>query len=102
MKSAISSFSDNIKKNKDEGTVEKIIDSLVYVKGFKRVRIFEEVVFEDGSKGYIFSIDRDHSICLLTNQTQIKKGNSVLINDKSVKINQREGLRGKIINTFDI
>lgn len=102
MKSAISYFSDNIKKNKDEGTVEKIIDSLVYVKGFKRVRIFEEVVFEDGSKGYIFSIDRDHSICLLTNQTQIKKGMAVSRSDKLVGINLGEGLRGKIINPFGL
>jgi F-type H+-transporting ATPase subunit alpha len=100
MKSAIYSYSENIKRTKEEGVVEKIIDSLLYVGGFKKVRIFEEVIFEDGSKGFVFSIDRDHCICLLTTQTQANKGLKVSRSDRLVGINLGEGLKGKLINPF--
>lgn len=100
MKSAIYSYSDNIKRTKEEAVVEKIIDSLVYLKGFKHVRVFEEIIFEDGSRGYIFSIDRDHAICLLTSQIQIKKGMKASRSERLVGINLGDGLKGKIINPF--
>ena len=102
MKSAIYSFTDNIKRTKEEGVVEKIIDSLLYIKGFEKARVFEEVIFEDGSKGFIFSIDRDHCICLLTNQIQAKKGLKVSRSDRLVGINLGVGLQGKIINPFGL
>ena len=100
MKSAIYSYSDNLSRTKEEAVVEKIIDSLVYLKGFEKVRVFEEIVFEEGSKGYIFSIDRDHAICLLTTQSQIKKGVKASRSDRLVGINLGESLKGKMINPF--
>lgn len=100
MKSAIYSFSENIKRTKEEGVVEKIIDSLLYVKGLNGVRIFEEVIFENGGRGFVFSIDRDHSICLLTSQSEVKKGLKVSRSDSLVGINLGESLKGKIINPF--
>jgi F-type H+-transporting ATPase subunit alpha len=102
MKSAIHSYHENIKKTKDEGFVEKIIDSLLYIRGFTKARIFEEVIFEDGNRGFIFSIDRDHCICLLTSQAKIKNGIKVSRSDRLVGIDLGEGLGGKIINPFGI
>lgn len=94
------SFEANIKKNKDEGFVEKFIDSLIYVNGLEEARVFEEVILEDGSEGYVFSIDRDHVICLLTTSKIIKKGTRVSRSDKLVEIRLGEGLKGKVINPF--
>jgi F-type H+-transporting ATPase subunit alpha len=102
MKSAIYSFEDNLKRTKEEGIVEKIIDSLLYVKGFIKARVFEEVIFENGGKGFIFSIDRDHCICLLTSQSEIKKGLKASRSDRLVGINLGENLKGKIINPFGV
>lgn len=102
MKSAVYSYSENLKKNKDEGEVEKIIDSLVYIRGFNKIRIFEEIIFETGEKGFVFSIDRDHCVTLLTNQSQIKKGLKVSRSDRLVGINLGDGLFGKIINPFGV
>jgi F-type H+-transporting ATPase subunit alpha len=102
MKSAIYSFEENLKRTKDKGVVEKIIDSLLYVSGFEKARVFEEIIFEEGSKGFIFSFDRDHCICLLTSQSVIKKGTKVSRSDRLVGINLGENLKGKIINPFGI
>lgn len=97
-----SSFEKNIKTNKDEGFVEKIVDSLIYVNGLNHARVFEEIITEDGSFGFVFSIDRDHVICLITTPVIIKKGAKVSRSDKLVEVQLGESLKGKIVNPFGI
>jgi F-type H+-transporting ATPase subunit alpha len=94
------SFESNLKNNGDEGFVEKIVDSLIYVNGLNHARVFEEIILEDGSKGYVFSIDRDHAVCLLTVPVIVKKGAKVSRSDKLVEVRLGEGLKGKVINPF--
>jgi len=60
----ISPFEENLNKTQEEGVVEKIIDSLIYIEGLPNARVFEEILTEEGAKGFVFSVDRDHIICL--------------------------------------
>lgn len=94
----LNTFDKNIKKIKDSGFIEKIVESLIYVNGLDGARVYEEVIIEDGSKGYVFSIDRDHVICLLTSHNTVKKGMKVSRSGELVGVWLGENLRGKVIN----
>jgi F-type H+-transporting ATPase subunit alpha len=96
------SFEYNLKHTKDEGFVEKIVDSLLYVNGLNHARVFEEIILEDGSKGFVFSIDRDHVVCLLTSHVSVSKGVKVSRSNKLVEVSLGDGLKGKVVNPFGI
>jgi F-type H+-transporting ATPase subunit alpha len=99
-KPALNTFEEYSKKFSEIGVVEKIIDSLVYIKGLEKSRIFELVVFEDGSKGYVFTIDRDHVVILLISQSKVKRGLKVARSGTLVGILLGKGLLGHIVNPF--
>jgi len=99
-KPALKTFEECSNKFPELGVVEKIIDSLVYIKGLEKSRIFESVIFEDNSKGYVFTIDRDHVVVLMISQTKVKKGLKVARCGGLVGINLGKGLLGHIINPF--
>jgi len=99
-KPALNTFEECSNKYPNFGVVEKIIDSLVYIKGLEESRIFESVIFEDNSKGYVFTIDRDHVVVLLISQSKVKKGLKVARCGGLVGIHLGKGLLGHIINPF--
>ena len=96
----ISPFEENLNKTQEEGTVEKIIDSLIYIEGLPNARVFEEILTEEGAKGFVFSVDRDHIICLLTSSHKPKKGSKVVRTDELVKVRLGSGLLGHVIDPY--
>ncbi len=96
----ISPFEENLNKTQEEGTVEKIIDSLIYIEGLPNARVFEEILTEEGARGFVFSVDRDHIICLLTSSHKPKKGSKVVRTDELVKVRLGAGLLGHVIDPY--
>ena len=96
----ISPFEENLNVTQEIGVVEKIIESLIYVDGLPGARVFEEILTEDGAKGFVFSVDRDHVICLLTSNSKPKKGIRVSRKGDLVRVRVGNGLLGHIIDPF--
>jgi F-type H+-transporting ATPase subunit alpha len=80
------------------GYVEKIIESLVYVSGLPGARVFEEIFSEEGHVGYIFSIDRDHVICLMLSSNHLFKGLKVVRTNELIQVRCGEGLLNHVIS----
>ena len=96
----ISPFEENLNATQEVGVIEKIIESLIYVDGLPSARVFEEILTEDGAKGFVFSVDRDHVICLLTSNTKPKKGIRVSRKGDLIRVRVGQGLLGHIIDPF--
>jgi F-type H+/Na+-transporting ATPase subunit alpha len=91
-------FLDYQKKFSEVGEVEKIIESLVYIDGLPGARVFEEILAENGQRGFVFSIDRDHIICLMLTTEKIAKGLKVVRTGNLIKTRCGEGLLGHVID----
>ena len=96
----ISPFEENINNTQEVGVVEKIIESLIYVDGLPGARVFEEILTEDGAKGFVFSVDRDHVICLLTSNSKPKKGMRVSRKGDLIRVRVGTGLLGHVVDSF--
>ena len=94
----ISPFEENLNITQEVGIVEKIIESLIYVDGLPGARVFEEILTEDGAKGFVFSVERDHVVCLLTSNTKPKKGVRVSRKGDLIRVRVGSGLLGHIID----
>lgn len=96
----LSPFEENISVTQEVGVIEKIIESLIYVDGLPGARVFEEILTEDGGKGFVFSVDRDHIVCLLTTNDKPKKGIRVSRKGDLYKVRVGPGLLGHIIDPY--
>jgi len=96
----ISPFEENINNTQEVGVIEKIIESLIYVDGLPGARVYEEILTEDGAKGFVFSVDRDHIICLLTSNVKPRKGVRVSRKGDLIRVRVGNGLLGHIIDPY--
>lgn len=98
----LSAFDEYVNSTGEIGLVEKIIESLIYVEGLPNARVFEEVFTEEGAKGFVFSIDRDHIVCLLTTNDKPRKGSKVCRTNNLVTVKVGPGLLGHVIDPYGV
>lgn len=116
MKEKLSVFFEKIKEDVEksrfsirtyeEGKVLSVGDGIVHISGLKDAKLYELIEFESGSEGMVFDLDAERiGVVLLTEQNNLKAGDSAYKTERIVSINVGEELLGRVIdalgNTID-
>jgi F-type H+-transporting ATPase subunit alpha len=86
-------------KSENVGIVESIGDGIVKINGLSKAGFGEEVAFENGSRGLVFNLDEDSvSVILLSENTDIREGETVKTTGKILGITGTNDLIGRVID----
>jgi len=87
-----------LKKTGEYGVVYQVSHPIVFIEGLPMVRAHEVIVFENGQKGEIFTIDRGKVEARVFSHEPIKVGTKVTRSDKTLSIAVGKELLGQAIN----
>jgi F-type H+-transporting ATPase subunit alpha len=87
-----------LKKTGEYGVVYQVSHPIVFIEGLPMVRSHEVIVFENGQKGEIFTIDRGKVEARVFSHEPIKVGTKVTRTDKTLSIAVGKELLGQAIN----
>jgi len=93
-----SEFNQLLKKTGEYGVVYQVSHPIVFIEGLPMVRAHEVIIFENGEKGEIFTIDRGKVEARVFSHEPIKVGTKVTRTDKTLSIFVGKELLGQAIN----
>ncbi len=108
------SFQNYLDETHEEGVVQEIIHSILYVSGLPGATISEVVVFEQGQVGQVMAMRRDHVEVLMLSRTSIEVGTrgartgfplQIEVGDKSLGLvvnSLGQVIEGDLENTSDL
>ncbi len=93
-------FSDYINETHEEGIVEEIIHSIIYVSGLPSATLTEMVIFEAGQVGQVMAVRRDHVEVLMLTRTIIDVGTKAARTGFPMQIQVSQSLLGGVIDSL--
>jgi len=91
-------FDTYLEKLEEVGFADRVLHSIVYVKGIPGAKINEVVVFESGETGYVLSLDGDFVEVVLLSISQVKVGTRVARTDRVLQVVVGDELLGKVVD----
>src|SRR5690349_16754344 len=91
-------FSQLLKKTKEYGVVYQVSHPIVFIEGIPNVKTHEVILFENGQKGEVFTINRGKIEARVFSHTPIKVGSKVTRTDQLLSIPVGKELLGQTID----
>jgi F-type H+/Na+-transporting ATPase subunit alpha len=91
-------FKDYLEETHEEGVIEEIIHSIVYVSGLPGATISEMVVFESGSIGQVMAVKRSHLEVIMLSRSLLQVGTKVARTGFPMQIKVSQQLIGRVLN----
>lgn len=91
-------FESLLEKVGEIGFVEEVTYPIAVVNGLPNAKLHEVIIFENGQKGEVFLLEREHMQVFLFSTTAPQVGSRVTRTDKFVSIGVGKGLLGSIID----
>jgi F-type H+-transporting ATPase subunit alpha len=83
----------------EQGAVVSVGDGITWIRGLPSAAVDEVLVFDDGSQGIVFGLERDLVGAVLLHQTQkLTSGTSVYLTGRQVGIPCGEALTGRVLD----
>ncbi|HET8992055.1 MAG TPA: sodium-transporting two-sector ATPase [Candidatus Saccharimonadales bacterium] len=93
-----SHFDAFIKKGNPVGEVISVDKSLVKASGLQPCALNSLVMFEDGSKGFVFQVQPDHVVVLHLGAVPVRVGMVVVIQHETLVCKVGKGFIGRVVN----
>lgn len=93
-------FQNYLEETHEEGIVEEIIHSILYVSGLPGATISEVVIFEQGQIGQVMSMRRDHVEVLLLSRAAIEVGTRGARTGFPLQIEVGDQSLGQVVNAL--
>ena len=91
-------FNELLKTIGEYGVVYKVNHPIVFIEGLPKVKVHEVILFENGQRGEVFTINRGKVEARVFSHTPIKIGTKVTRTDKMLSVPVGKELLGHIIN----
>jgi len=95
-------FQNYLDETHEEGEVQEIIHSIVYVSGLPGATISEVIVFEKGQIGQVMALRRDHVEVLLMSRSSVEVGHKAARTGFPLQIQVGLGSLGQVINSLGV
>lgn len=96
------SYSDYLNEIEEVGIVEKVFQSLIYVRGLPGLHPSEIVIFESGELGQVMSLTEDYAEVMLLSYAQINIDTKVARTNSVISIEVGEHILGKSVNALGV
>lgn len=93
-------FQNYLDETHEQGVVEEIIHSILYVSGLPGATISEVVIFERGQVGQVMAMRRDHVEVLMLSRTSIEVGTRGARTGFPLQIEVGDETLGKVVNSL--
>jgi F-type H+/Na+-transporting ATPase subunit alpha len=93
-------FTDYLNETHEEGIVEEIIHSIIYVSGLPGATLTEMVMFESGQVGQVMAVRRDHVEVLMLTRVTIDVGTKAARTGFPMQIQVSQSLLGGVIDSL--
>jgi F-type H+-transporting ATPase subunit alpha len=85
----------------EEGKVLSVGDGIVYISGLEDAKLYEIIELQSGDEGIIFDLDAERiGVVLLTEQNNLKAGDSAYKTERIASINVGEELLGRVVDAL--
>jgi len=91
-------FPEYLEKTGEVGFVEKVLPSLVYVKGLPTCRPYEMILFETGQLGQVIALTPQYVEVLLLSRDPVKGGTRVTRTGRNLELSVSEGILGTVLD----
>src|SRR5260221_10103273 len=91
-------FSQFLKKTKEYGVVYQVNHPIVFIEGLPNVKTHEVILFENGSKGEVFTINRGKIEARVFSHEPVRVGSKVTRTDQLLSVPVGRELMGHTIN----
>ncbi|MDP2720507.1 MAG: F0F1 ATP synthase subunit alpha [bacterium] len=96
----IKTYQDYLKQTGEVGSIEAIVQSIVYVSGLPGVRPKETIVAEGGQRGIVQSLEADLAEVLMLDTANLTTHLSVARTGESFTVAAGEGLLGRVVDAY--
>ena len=93
-------YEDYLKETGEVGSIQSIVQSIVYVSGLPGVRPKEMVIAEGGQRGIVQSLEPDFAEVLMLDTHDLVSNLSVARTNETFTIAAGEGLLGRVVDPF--
>jgi len=91
-------FSKYLEKNKEIGFVKSSFQSIAYIKGLPGAKPAEIIIFENGTKGYVLSLNQENVEVLLLTAKEIETGQKAARTDTFLSLGISDSILDTTIN----
>lgn len=93
-------FKDYLEETQEEGVVEEIVHSVVYISGLPGATLSEMIIFESGAIGQVMTIRRDHLEIIMLSRAELQVGMRVVRTGFPLQIKTSKSSLGKVLDSL--